>query len=93
MAQRTVKVGAASGLHARPAAIFVKAAGALQPVRVTLSVEGKRPARADSMLAVLALGAVQGTEVTLSASDDPEGEAAVAQLAELLAADLDAVPD
>jgi phosphotransferase system HPr-like phosphotransfer protein len=45
---------------------------------------------------VLALGAEQGTEVTLSADDDPEGrgQAAVDELAELLEADLDAVaPD
>lgn len=92
MVQRTVVVGSASGLHARPAALFVKAAAAL-PVEVTISVEGKRPARAHSMLAVLALGAVQGTEVTLTSSDDAAGEAAVDELSELLAADLDAVPD
>lgn len=92
MVQRTVTVGSASGLHARPAALFVKAAAAL-PVKVTLSVEGKKPARADSMLAVLSLGAVQGTEVTLTSSDDPPGEAAVDELSDLLAADLDAVPE
>jgi phosphocarrier protein HPr len=92
MAQRTVAVGSSSGLHARPARLFVKAAAALD-VEVTLTVEGKRPARADSMLAVLALGAVQGTEVTLSAPDEPEGDAAVDRLARLLATDLDAVPD
>ena len=54
---------------------------------------GKRPAKAASMLAVLSLGAVQGTEVTLSAGDDAAGQAAVDPLAALLAADLDAVDD
>jgi phosphocarrier protein HPr len=92
MAERTVAVGSGSGLHARPARLFVKAAAALS-VPVTATVEGKRPARADSMLAVLALGAVQGTEVTLTAPDDPEGVAAVDQLAELLATDLDQLSD
>ena len=92
MVQRTVTVGSASGLHARPARLFVRAAAAL-PVQVTVTVEGKKPARADSMLAVLALGAVQGTPVTLTAPDDPPGVAAVEELAELLATDLDAVPE
>jgi phosphocarrier protein HPr len=95
MVQRVVTVGSASGLHARPARLFVKAASAL-PVAVTITVPGKPPAKAASMLAVLALGAVQGTEVTLSADDDAagQGQAAVDELADLLAADLDAVvPD
>ena len=70
----------------------MKAAAAL-PVDVTVTVAGKRPAKAASMLGVLALGAVQGTEVTLSADDDTQGRAAVDRLAELLATDLDAVGD
>jgi phosphocarrier protein len=91
MIERVVTVASASGLHARPARIFVKAAAAL-PVDVRLAVEGKKPVKAGSMLGVLTLGAVQGTEVTLSADDDPEGagRAAVDELAELLATDLDA---
>ena len=94
MVQRTVTVGSASGLHARPAALFVKAASAL-PVRVRAIVDGKKPANAASMLAVLSLGAVQGTAVTLEADDDVAGAAqsAVDELAELLARDLDAEPD
>jgi hypothetical protein len=45
------------------------------------------------MLGVLALGAVQGTEVTLSAGDDAAGRAAVDRLAAVLATDLDTVGD
>ena len=91
MIERTVTIGSQSGLHARPAAIFVKAASAL-PVKVTISVDGKKPAVAKSMLGVLALGATKGTAVTLAAEDDGDGvaRAAVDELAELLAADLDA---
>jgi phosphocarrier protein HPr len=92
MVQRTVTVAGASGLHARPARIFVNAAQEL-PAEVTVSVDGKRPARADSILAVLALGAEQGTEVTLTAADDPDGIAAVDELAALLETDLDALTD
>jgi phosphocarrier protein len=96
MIQRLVTVASASGLHARPARIFVKAAAAL-PVDVLLTVEGKKPVKAKSMLGVLTLGAVQGTEVTLSVDDaadaaaDGVGQAALDELAELLATDLDAV--
>jgi phosphocarrier protein HPr len=92
MFQQVVTVASASGLHARPARIFVKAAAAL-PVDVLLAVEGKKPVKAGSMLGVLTLGAVQGTEVTLSAEDDAggAGRAAVDELADLLATDLDAV--
>jgi len=47
------------------------------------------------MLGVLTLGAKQGTEVTLSVEDDADGagRAALDELAELLATDLDAVPE
>jgi phosphocarrier protein HPr len=88
MPSRTVAVGSRSGLHARPATMFVAAAGA-QPVPVRISVEGKPAVPAASILSVLALGAKQGTEVTLEA--DGEGaEAALEHLADLLARDLDA---
>ena len=92
MIERVVAVASASGLHARPARIFVKAAAAL-PVDVLLAVDGKKPVKAGSMLGVLTLGAVQGTEVTLSAEDDADGagRAAVDELATLLATDLDEV--
>lgn len=88
MSERTVTIASRTGLHARPAAIFVKAA-ADQGVPVSIRVGDGRPVPAASMLAVLSLGAVQGTEVTLSA--DGEGaEEALDSLAALLARDLDA---
>ena len=88
MPSRTVKVGSASGLHARPAKLFVEAAAAA-PVKVTIRAGDKRPAPAKSMLSVLALGAKQGTEVTLEADGDGADEA-LDSLAALLARDLDA---
>ncbi|BCJ41374.1 phosphotransferase [Actinoplanes ianthinogenes] len=88
MSTRTVAVGSASGLHARPAKIFVEAA-AKAPVKVTIQVAGKKPVPAKSMLSVLALGAKQGTEVTLAADGDG-AEQALNDLAALLARDLDA---
>lgn len=91
MASRTIVVGSASGLHARPAALFVAAAAA-QPVPVTIRTAGKPPVPARSMLSVLSLGAKCGTEVTLEADGDG-ADAALTALADLLARDLDAEPD
>ncbi|MBE1489857.1 HPr family phosphocarrier protein [Plantactinospora solaniradicis] len=88
MATRTVTVGSASGLHARPAALFVAAAAA-QPVRVTIRTGEKRPVPANSMLSVLSLGARRGTEVVIEAEGEG-ADAALDALAELLARDLDA---
>ncbi|MFI5486116.1 HPr family phosphocarrier protein [Micromonospora echinaurantiaca] len=88
MPTRTVTVGSASGLHARPAAIFVAAAAA-QPVPVTIRTSGKSPVPARSMLSVLSLAAKHGTEVILEA-DGPAADAALDALAALIARDLDA---
>ncbi|MFJ3580477.1 HPr family phosphocarrier protein [Streptomyces rubiginosohelvolus] len=87
MHQQTVVIGSRSGLHARPASLFVKAA-ARQPVKVTIACEGRDPVDARSMLAVLALAAPYGEAVVLSAEGDG-AQAAVEELAELLARDLD----
>ncbi|MDP9791673.1 phosphocarrier protein [Catenuloplanes nepalensis] len=89
MPTRTVTVGSASGLHARPAALFVQAAAAAAPVKVTIQVGEKRAVPANSMLSVLSLGAKKGTEVVLAAEGDGADEA-LDSLAELLARDLDA---
>ena len=50
MPSRTVTVGSASGLHARPAALFVAAAGA-QSVAVTIRTADKAPVPARSTAA------------------------------------------
>ena len=89
MPTRTVVVGSASGLHARPAALFV-AAAARQTVPVTIRTEtAKKAVPAKSMLGVLSLGAKHGTPVTLEADGDG-ADAALDELAALLERDLDA---
>lgn len=88
MPTRTVTVASASGLHARPAALFVAAAAA-QPIPVTVRTEGRAPVPARSLLSVLSLGARHGTEVTLEAEGDL-AEQALDALAELLSRDIDA---
>jgi phosphocarrier protein HPr len=63
-------------LHARPAATFVKTALKFQS-RLTVGTDGK-VADAKSILAVLALGAVGGTMLRLSAEGDDAREALTA---------------
>jgi phosphocarrier protein HPr len=88
MPERTVVIASSSGLHARPAKIFVQAA-AKQGIPIRIRVGDGKSVPANSMLAVLALGAVRGTEVTLNA-EGPGADEALDSLAELLSRDLDA---
>ncbi|MEU6608741.1 HPr family phosphocarrier protein [Streptomyces shenzhenensis] len=89
MPERTVTIGSRSGLHARPATAFVRAATE-QAVPVTISREG-RTVDARSLLSVLALGAGHGDPVTLTAEGEGAEEALDA-LAALLTRDHDAEP-
>jgi phosphocarrier protein HPr len=85
MPSKTVTVGSAIGLHARPAAVIAEAvvnAG----VPVTLAVDGGEPVDAGSALMIMTLGAGNGAQVTV-ASDD---EVALNTVADLVAQDLDA---
>ena len=75
--ESTVSLPAGVALHARPAATFVKTALRFRS-RVMVGTDGK-VADAKSILAVLALGAVGGTVLRLSA----EGEDATDALAAL----------
>jgi phosphocarrier protein len=85
---RAVAVGSPAGLHARAAALVARVAGAL-PVPVTVRAAGRSAVPADSVLALLTLGAVHGARLTLEA--DGEGASdALDRLAAIIAADLDA---
>lgn len=87
MPERIVTVASRVGLHARPAAVFVKAASAA-PVPVTIAKEGKDPVSARSILAVLGLDVRQGDRVTIVA-DGTGAEATLDELEALLSADLE----
>ena len=85
MPSKTVTVGSAIGLHARPAAVISEAV-VNSGAQVTLAVDGGEPVDAGSALMIMTLGAGNGAEVTV-ASDD---EAALSTVAELIQKDLDA---
>jgi phosphocarrier protein HPr len=88
MPERHTLVGSKVGLHARPAALFVEAVSR-QAVKVTIGKPGAKPVPANSILSVLALDARGGEEVVLSAEGEGS-DAALDELAALLASDLDA---
>ncbi|SFS02762.1 Phosphocarrier protein HPr [Agrococcus baldri] len=84
MAERTVTVESAHGLHARPASLFAQAAAkASSAVTVT---KGEKQVNAASILSVISLGVNKGDSITI-ASDD---ESVLDELEQLLATDHDA---
>jgi phosphotransferase system HPr (HPr) family protein len=85
MAQRNVTVASKSGLHARPAAVFVQEAKRFQAA-VTVAKDDKT-VNAKSILSVLTLGAGQGDQVVLTA-EGSDADDAVESLATLLERDL-----
>lgn len=87
MAQRTITIAAAVGLHARPASILAKAATASGHT-VTITVHGKT-ADAKSLLSVLGLAASHGDEVIIDVTG-AEDERVADEIANLLSTDLDA---
>lgn len=85
MPSKTVTVGSAVGLHARPAAVISEAV-VNSGVPVTLALDGGDPVDAGSALMIMTLGAVKGSQITVTADD----EAVLNQVAELVEQDLDA---
>ena len=83
MHQRSVVIQNQSGLHARPASEFVRCAGGFRS-RITIGRTGsEKKANAKSIVMLLTLALVQGTEVTITANGEDE-ETAVDALVELI---------
>ena len=85
MPTRTVVVGSAVGLHARPAAIIAEAAEELGS-EVTIGLPGDEGVDASSALMIMTLGAGNGATVEVAGED----QAAVDKIAALVEMDLDA---
>lgn len=70
-----------TGLHARPASVFVNTAAKFSS---DLTIQkGEKKVNAKSILAVLSLGISKGTEITISAQG-PDEEEALNKLVELI---------
>ena len=89
MAEAEIEVRNPSGLHARPAAAFVRAAGGFAAdVRVTnLTRDPEKDASAKSVLGVMGLGVARGHRIRLAA-EGPDADAAVASLVDLVGSGL-----
>ena len=83
MVEREATVGPEEGLHARPAAQFVKTAKRFSSEIVV--VKGGREANAKSSLKIMTLGARKGDTVTIRAEGD-DAQEAVEALVELISA-------
>lgn len=79
--EKIVVIKNASGLHARPAGMFVKKAAEFKST-VEVIAKGKT-VNAKSIMGIMSLGLAQGDELTVVANGDDQ-EAAVAALAELV---------
>lgn len=84
MNTKTAVVNNQVGLHARPATFFIQKANEFKS-SIWVEVEERR-VNAKSLLGVLSLGIVKGTEITLIANG-PDEEEAVEALTALLASD------
>ncbi|ALE06039.1 hypothetical protein AL755_12110 [Arthrobacter sp. ERGS1:01] len=91
MYTRKATIAASVGLHARPAAVFVRAVNQTG-LPVTLAKEGLTPVDGRSLLEVMTADFLCGTEVELAVNsaefDDAVVREAVDRLAELLCTDL-----
>jgi phosphocarrier protein HPr len=86
-ATRSVRIGSAHGLHARPAKLFTQAVGQ-SGAKVTIAKGDGKPVNAASILAVIALGIDHGDEVTIAVDGDG-ADAVLENLVDLLLTDHD----
>ena len=81
MTEATTTIENKTGIHARPASVFVQKAASFKS-KVQLKAKGKT-VDAKSILMIMSMGLVKGTEVTIVA-DGPDEAEAVAQLKALV---------
>ena len=79
--EKNVSIKNASGLHARPAGMFVKKAAEFKST-VEVIAKGKT-VNAKSIMGIMSLGLAQGDELTIIANGEDQ-EAAINALAELI---------
>ncbi|WP_026486095.1 HPr family phosphocarrier protein [Caldanaerobius polysaccharolyticus] len=84
MYKKTVVVKNKTGLHARPAALFVQVAGNFNSL-IWIQKDEKR-VNAKSIMGIMSLGVSKGATITIIANGDDEVKA-VETLAELLSSD------
>ncbi|MBR3623935.1 MAG: HPr family phosphocarrier protein [Selenomonadaceae bacterium] len=81
MTKKTFVIDNNTGIHARPASLFVQAAAKFKS-KVEITAKG-RTIDAKSIIMVMGMGLVKGTEVTISA-EGPDEKTAVKDLVALV---------
>lgn len=81
MIERTVEIANPTGLHARPAALFVQTAGKFTS-EIWIS-RGERKVNAKSIMGLMSLAASQGTSVVIGAEGEDE-QLALKELVDLV---------
>ena len=81
MTEETITIENKTGIHARPASIFVQTATKFKS-KVQIKAKGKT-VDAKSILMIMSMGLVKGTEITLVA-DGPDEQQAVNELKALV---------
>ena len=76
MTQETITIENKTGIHARPASIFVQTATKFKS-KVQIQAKGKT-VDAKSILMIMSMGLVKGTEITIVADGPDEAQAAKA---------------
>ena len=85
--RQTVKIVNPQGFHMRPISAFIKCANQFQSA-ISLIKEDSAPVNGKSVLALMGLGAEQGTELTVEAAG-PDAEVALSALVEILSRPLE----
>ena len=82
MTEKTLTVENKTGIHARPASVFVQTASKFAS-KIEIKANGKT-ANAKSILTIMSLGLSKGTEITICAdgADEQDAVSALAQLVE-----------
>jgi phosphocarrier protein HPr len=76
MTSQTVMVTNESGIHARPASLFLQAATSFKS-NITIT-KNEKSGNAKSLLGLLSLGIKKGSEITINAEGEDEKEAVTA---------------
>ncbi|MFH1304830.1 MAG: HPr family phosphocarrier protein [Candidatus Omnitrophota bacterium] len=85
-ARRDIVVKNKTGLHARPAAIFVQLANKFES-DITI-IKGKQEVSGKSIMGILMLAAEKGSKITIFA-EGSDAEEAVRELSEILLSDIE----
>ena len=73
MTEATTTIETKTGIHARPASLFVQTASKFKS-KVQIKAKGKT-VDAKSILMIMSMGLVKGTEITISADGEDEADA------------------